>query len=177
MTDTDLVTRLRRRAAVAPSGELEGLLTGAADELERLGAGPRLLGVGADGSASVRHWAVPRIAASFADFLGDAPNWRSVVVGPVGSPAGPIVVTVRRQHGDTPEAAVTRLRAEVGRLTAEVERLTAAAERPEPEPDRPGSRRDIVSRLRTMMFRTRLDIFDDAADEVEWLRAENKRPC
>lgn len=56
------------------------------------------------------------LAASFADMIGDAANWRSVEVGPMPTDQGMLIVTVRRVEGKTPEEMV-------GELTAEIDRL------------------------------------------------------
>lgn len=74
-------------------------------------------------------WAVKALAASFAESLGDAENWRSVEVV-VPHRDATMLVTVKRQHGDTPEATVTRLRDELkaaGRDAARLNWLEANA--------------------------------------------------
>jgi hypothetical protein len=48
------------------------------------------------------------LAASFADLLGDAKNWRAVHVGPMPGDNGMILVTVKREYGDSPEASYSK---------------------------------------------------------------------
>ena len=43
------------------------------------------------------------LAASFAEMILDAPNWRCIEFGPFDSYEGTLVVTVRRRHGKSPE--------------------------------------------------------------------------
>lgn len=83
--------------------------------LEPCAMEPELVSVGPaeDGSVEARfrcEWAVKAMASSFADFLADAPNWRSVVVGPILWTGGSLAVTVQRADGTTPVEAVAGLK-------------------------------------------------------------------
>lgn len=63
------------------------------------------------------------IAASFADMLGDAENWRCVEIGPFGSDNGTIVVTARRYDGKLPEYQLAEAKEEIEKLKAEINEL------------------------------------------------------
>lgn len=99
-----------------------------AAEVERLralleGDCPKLVRYDEDGLV-VEHWAARALAASFADTLGDAPNYVQLEV--THPEQGPLEVTIRRRGGLTPEQMeVERLRAEAGAL----DRLRAWAAR------------------------------------------------
>lgn len=69
----------------------------------------------------VKHWAARLMAISFADTLGDAENYISLELTPEGKE--PVVVTVRRKFGKSPEEM---LRAEVERLRGQIAAMTAS---------------------------------------------------
>lgn len=65
------------------------------------------------------------LAASFADLLGKAPNWASLLVGPMPSDNGMLIVTVQRQSGDSPEATVGKLKDLIRKMRSALADLNA----------------------------------------------------
>lgn len=57
------------------------------------------------------HWAALAIAESFYETLADAPNWRSLEVTLDDRSERPLIVTVRRASGDSPEETVSKCKA------------------------------------------------------------------
>jgi hypothetical protein len=97
----------------------------------------KLLGIDpARRDITIEHWAVPSMARSFAEFLGDAPNYRSIAIevthrepgdssdsDGLGGPADAedvkwlrLEVVVQRAEAKTPSEVAGELRAEVERL-------------------------------------------------------------
>jgi hypothetical protein len=82
-------------------------------EIERLTeliSDPKLIDLELEPGGALRMGLEPCIgakvlAASFAAMLGDAKNWRAVQVGPMPSDNGMILVTVKRELGDSPEVS------------------------------------------------------------------------
>lgn len=56
------------------------------------------------------------LAASFADMIGDAKNWRAVEVGPFPSDQGMLIVTVQRKDGKSPVEMLQVAKREIERL-------------------------------------------------------------
>lgn len=60
----------------------------------------------------VPDWATRAMAASFAESLGDAPNWQAFQIGPMPSDKGMLIVTIQKANRESPVELVGRLRKE-----------------------------------------------------------------
>jgi hypothetical protein len=102
------------------------------ERLTKLMSDPKLIDLELEPGASLRLGLEPCIgakilAASFADLLGDAKNWRAVQVGPMPTENRLILGTARRLGGDTPEPSYGK----ACDLLAELRRVvTACNDRP-----------------------------------------------
>jgi hypothetical protein len=80
------------------------------ERLTKLVSDPKLIDLELEPGGALRLGLEPGIGAkilavSFADLLGDAKNWRAVHVGPMRGDNGMILVTVKREPGDSPETS------------------------------------------------------------------------
>lgn len=93
-------------------------------EIERLNqiiVDPKVMDIGLDEGGlrmdlKLPHWATRAMAASFADTLGDAPNWQAMQIGPMPSDNGMIIVTIQKASGKSPTETVGKLRDEIEKL-------------------------------------------------------------
>jgi hypothetical protein len=72
---------------------------------------PKLVGLALEPGGSIRMDLAPCLgakvlAASFADMILDAPNWKSVEISPIDSDQGTLIVTVQRKCGRSPAEMV-----------------------------------------------------------------------
>jgi hypothetical protein len=128
-TETDLlkeqIEQMRQRAGIASAAEAESahLRTLLFDpnsftaEMVKLDS---QLGV----LVSVPHWAAKLMAESFVESLSDALNFMLIEL--THHEAGPILVTVRRKDGESPESVLRDLQEENARLSARVAELFEA---------------------------------------------------
>jgi predicted RNase H-like nuclease (RuvC/YqgF family) len=118
-----LVEKLEAELAEAKAGVNELIENN--DRLVKLISDPKLLELELEPGGALRIGMEPCLgakvlAASCADFLGDAENWRCVEIGPILSDQGAIIVTVRRKHGKSPEVTVGEQREEIAGLKDEI---------------------------------------------------------
>lgn len=84
-----------------------------------LNADPQVVPTRDDSLFAIEHWAIKFLADSLGKTLADAPNWMAIEVRHPDH--GPLVVTVRRKNGKSPEEMLRAVREELDALKAERE--------------------------------------------------------
>lgn len=103
--------QIRARDAVIKGADVQ--LGDAVEQIERLHeviSNPKMTELELEPGGALRLGLEPCLgakvlAASFSDMLGDAKHWASVIVGPMPSDNGLIVVTAQRYREDSPEVS------------------------------------------------------------------------